>query len=334
MNKGQILKWNKKDVADLLGVEYYELKRHLPESLKKELGWSSGVQYFLDTQVFKIVKYYRGLLTDEEIKKMLYPKGIWLRDLLKIAPATELKTPFYNQKTTIMTPFSNQIESKILKFTGNKYRLNRPVRITIKKSVIDTLKSIYVPSAERGGILVLETVGVSELVCNQFILVENKSVQDSSYNPDKIAFNNAIQSIIDSGNLPLAVHTHPTELGFHGYDNKRAKFYLGSSKPDRLIARNSNYDSLYMPEAIFVKDERFKTGFGLSLYEGTIFPNSITAISDLQLALSVGTGYLMLKNKLTRKLLYLLTGVFLFEFVRRPKYLTLENGDLQIKVSY
>ena len=76
MNKGQILKWNKKDVADLLGVEYYELKRHLPESLKKELGWSSGVQYFLDTQVFKIVKYYRGLLTDEEIKKMLYPKGI------------------------------------------------------------------------------------------------------------------------------------------------------------------------------------------------------------------------------------------------------------------
>lgn len=71
-----ILRWSKSEVANILGVTYQELNKHLPETLKKELNWQKGIQYFRDTEAFTIIKYFRGLLTDEEIKKMLYPRGI------------------------------------------------------------------------------------------------------------------------------------------------------------------------------------------------------------------------------------------------------------------
>lgn len=233
-----------------------------------------------------------------------------------------------------MQTFSEHLANKILKQSGKEFRLKRPIEILIKKAVIAQLKAVYKSDSETGGILKLQVSGVSKLVCTEFIEVKNKSVSDSTYNPDLIEWNNQVQSILDAGFLPLPVHTHPTKLGLHFYDSKRVKFYLGSSKADRVIARQTEAENLNMPEAIFVQDERFGSGYGISLYEGTIFPNSITAISDLQISIAVSAGIFLYSKKLTRKLLYLLFGLFLFEFLRRPKYLKLANGDFLIDVTY
>jgi hypothetical protein len=73
MRKGKILLWTKQDIATILGIEYYVLKRHIPEKIKKEIGWKAGVQYFRDIEVFAILKYYRGLLTDAELRELVYP---------------------------------------------------------------------------------------------------------------------------------------------------------------------------------------------------------------------------------------------------------------------
>lgn len=73
--KHGLLKFNKSDIASMLNVNLQELNKYLPEEIKKELSWTKGVQYFRDVEVFRVLKYFKGLLSDEEIKKIIYPKG-------------------------------------------------------------------------------------------------------------------------------------------------------------------------------------------------------------------------------------------------------------------
>ncbi|GAB3519480.1 hypothetical protein [Emticicia fontis] len=197
---------------------------------------------------------------------------------------------------------------------------------------MNKLKSIYNPSLERGGLFEL-TASDGKLTCIEFHQV-NGTNNSTSYNPNTVLWNEKVQQILGRGNLPLAVHTHPTKIGLHAYDSKQVRFYLKSSRPDRLIADKTISENLQMPEAIFVKDERFGTGYGLALYEGGLFPYAISAVSDTQLVILIGTGLLMAFNKLSRKVLYLLIGWFLFEFLRRPKYEYDGGGNLEIKISF
>lgn len=236
-----------------------------------------------------------------------------------------------------MQSFNNLVALNVLRFrpasTGREYSLKRPLNILFPVSIINKLKGIYLPNSERGGLFELYASNGS-LTAIEFHQVPNKSATASGYAPNSVIWNQKISEIMERGNLPLAVHTHPTRLGIHAYDNKNARFYLKSSRPDRLIADKTIVESLQMPEAIFVKDERFNTGYGLALYEGGLFPYAISAVSDTQLVIAIGTGVLMAFNKVSRKLLYLLAAWFAFEFFRRPKYVYDERGNLEIRISY
>lgn len=236
-----------------------------------------------------------------------------------------------------MQSFSNLITNNVLRFrpnsTGREYSLKRPLSIRFPVDIIDKLKAIYQPNIEKGGLFELQA-SESTLTCINFHQIPNKSSTASTYNPNQAAWNYKINEIIERGNLPLAVHTHPTKLGIEAYDKKRVNFYLKSSRPDRLIADKTITDNLQMPEAIFVNDTRFGSGYGLALYEGGLFPYAISAISDTQLVLAIGTGVLLAFNKLSRKLLYVVLAWFLFEFLRRPKYTYDSKGNLEIKISF
>lgn len=235
-----------------------------------------------------------------------------------------------------MQSFDNLLDKKVLRFrpnsVGREYSLQRPLTIVFPVAIMNQLKAIYNPSIERGGLFELSATE-SKLTCVAFHQVMGSN-NATSYNPNKAVWNETIRQIVNRGNLPLAVHTHPTKIGIHAYDSKQVRFYLKSSRPDRLIADKIITDNLTMPEAIFVKDERFGTGYGLALYEGGIFPYAISAVSDTQLVILIGTGILMAINKLSRKALYLLMGWFLFEFLRRPKYDYDLQGNLEIKISF
>jgi hypothetical protein len=235
-----------------------------------------------------------------------------------------------------MQAFNTLIANKVLRFRpnsiGREYSLQRPLTIMFPVGIMNKLKSIYNASIERGGLFELSASN-GKLTCIEFHQV-NGSNNSTSYNPNAALWNEKVQQILGRGNLPLAVHTHPTKIGLHAYDSKQVRFYLKSSRPDRLIADKTISENLQMPEAIFVKDERFGTGYGLALYEGGVFPYAISAISDTQLVILIGTGLLMAFNKLSRKVLYLLIGWFLFEFLRRPKYEYDSGGNLEIRASY
>lgn len=236
-----------------------------------------------------------------------------------------------------MQSFSNLLAMNVLRFransVGREYSLKRPLTIRFPVDIINKLKAIYQKDSERGGLFELQA-SESTLTCINFHQIPNKSGSASSYNPNTTLWNQRIGEIIGRGNLPLAVHTHPTRLGIEAYDKKRVNFYLKSSRPDRLIADKNLTDNLIMPEAIFVLDERFGSGYGLALYEGGLFPYAISAISDTQLLLALGTGILLAFNKLSRRVLYMLLAWFLFEFLRRPRYVYDLQGNLEIKISF
>lgn len=235
-----------------------------------------------------------------------------------------------------MQSFSTLIAKKVLRFrpnsVGREYSLQRPLKIMFPVGIMNKLKAIYNPSIERGGLFEL-SASDGQLTCIDFHQVTGSN-NATSYSPSTKLWNEKVQQILGRGNLPLAVHTHPTKIGLHAYDNKQVRFYLKSSRPDRLIADKNISENLVMPEAIFVKDERFGTGYGLALYEGGIFPYAISAVSDTQLVILFGTGILLAFNKLSRRVLYLLLGWFLFEFLRRPKYAYDLQGNLEIKISF
>jgi hypothetical protein len=214
--------------------------------------------------------------------------------------------------------------------TSGEYRFKRPLQISVPKKIIDRLKSIYIKNGERGGVMAFAPNGNNKIICVDFIEVENMAKNSFNYIPNEAFFNSAITQILNKGFLPIVVHTHPTELGFSQYDSKRVQFYLKSSKPDRIIARNGVVPFLNMPECIFVQDERFNGGFALNFFTGGIFPQSVTSLTSLQfVSLGIGIISYFMKNKIFT----LASGaVFFTDFVRKPKY-SLDNGGLRVTLS-
>lgn len=236
-----------------------------------------------------------------------------------------------------MQPFDSLVAKKVLRFrptsVGREYSLARPLNIKFSAGIINELRAIYAPNREAGGLFELIATE-STLTAVKFHEIKNGALNSTSYNPPKKAFDAKIAEIIGRGNLPMAVHTHPTKIGLHSYDSKREIFYLKSSRPDRLIADKNIASGLVMPEAIFVKDERFGTGFGLAIYEGGLFPYAISALSDTQLVLIASSAGLLSLGKLTRNALWLILIWFGIEFIRRPRYDYREDGSLVVTVSY
>lgn len=218
---------------------------------------------------------------------------------------------------------------KILKKQANgEYRLMRPLRIQVRKGVIDGLGGTYRPDYERGGLLEAQAVGPGSLVINDFHEVPNRSANGYTYSPGAAAWETALSAILERGNLPFAVHTHPITLGIEAYDSKRAVFYLRPSKADKQIARQGITEVLNFPEAIYTKDSRLKNGFGFSFYTGTIFPASITGITTGQIVSGIAAGVMVITKRIGLALLA--ATYFLYEFRRMPEYELQESGDLVV----
>jgi hypothetical protein len=243
----------------------------------------------------------------------------------------------YGQKESIK-PISymtqEQIDAylvrKILRKQGqNEYRLRRPLQITVRSGVITQLLAMYPDTYEAGGILEAEIAGNGSLVIDRFHEVPNVAVKSYNYQPHYYNWENTIGMILERGNLPIPLHTHPRRLGIESYDSKRAKFYLKSSKADRHIARNGVTDYLNLPEAIFVKEAGLENGFGLVFYTGTIFPGSVTALTTLQYVALGAAALAFGRNNL---LFGLASGAFVFDFVRHPEYKLEKSGDFVVKL--
>lgn len=216
----------------------------------------------------------------------------------------------------------------------DNYRLKRPIIIVIKKSVLDQLKAIYQPSFERGGLVLFRNQKGNILEGFKFIEVPNAATNSVSYSPSTAKFSTEIQNALGGGFLPMAIHTHPTSIGLHAYDTKKQRFYLRASKADISIANSGITDILEVPEMIFVKDTRFAQGYDLAMYSGTIFPQTVSSLSDAQIGLGIVGGIGALFNRFTKTALTLIGAWFLIEFSRRPKYEYQSNGDLVITVNY
>lgn len=70
-----VLRWNKQMICELLNVDYTDLKNCVSEDTKTAVKWKTGQQMFNDLEVFTIIKDFRRLASDAEIRQIIYPKG-------------------------------------------------------------------------------------------------------------------------------------------------------------------------------------------------------------------------------------------------------------------
>jgi hypothetical protein len=209
--------------------------------------------------------------------------------------------------------------------------LARPTKIRVTALAIDTVKRLYRPNYEMGGLLLMQPVAqMRHWVIDKVLSIPNRATNSTSYDPDPQTFNAAINAAIKAGLVPLVFHTHPTSIGHSTYDHKRANFYVKSSKPDRLVARQGlatiDEKKLLLPEAIAVVDERFGAGFQLAFFEGGFLPPSYAALTTTEwAAVGVAAASLLFLN---RPLLLGLGAVFLAEEKRRPVYTNLPDGSM------
>lgn len=212
-------------------------------------------------------------------------------------------------------------KNQLLKETNDGFVLKKPLTITVAKSVIEVLNSIYIADGERGGLMWLESTGDNTAQIKRVSVLQNTSGDNTKFDPIEFEMQATIDLITASGCLPIVFHTHPTNLGIPLYDNKKENFYLRASQPDRLFAKTFiDGTSLYMPEMIFVKDERFSDGYGLALYGGKILPNGFSRLSTLQYIILAALGYIWVKKGVTGTTLAFAVGLFLLEESKRPKY--------------
>ncbi|GAB3519484.1 hypothetical protein [Emticicia fontis] len=74
--KKAVLRWNKQMIAEMLNVDLTDLKNCISDDTVKAVGWTKGQQLFNDVQVYTIIKDFRRLATDEQIKAIIYPFGM------------------------------------------------------------------------------------------------------------------------------------------------------------------------------------------------------------------------------------------------------------------
>jgi hypothetical protein len=214
---------------------------------------------------------------------------------------------------------------------GLEFRLKLPIEIIFTKKVIDFLKLNYVNDGEKGGMFVLKYSRPNVYVVDLAIFVQNASLSKTSYVPVQKLWANTFVEIINSGNLPIAFHTHPTELGLSIYDNRTKNFFIRASAPDRKASKLTT-NNLVMPECIFVANPKFQNGFGMSLYGGKVLPDGFSRLSPVQFA-AIGATALNVLTAKSNIATALGLSVAAIEERRRPKYQHEENGDYRINAN-
>jgi hypothetical protein len=235
------------------------------------------------------------------------------------------------------------IKAPQFKINDGVLRLNPPVEIILRASVLKTIKQNYLPDGESGGLLWLKPYrDNTSLIIDNISVVPNISQSNSTYLPQPVLLANAYQSIFESGYMPMFYHTHPTTLGHSLYDHKRPNFYLKSSVPDRQAARNPvqfKDIQILLPEGIAVGGDNYEGGIDIVFYEGGILPAAWNRLSTTQIVVTV-VGILVVligfnsRYKKQTLIFALLVLVFIVnEERKRPIYTELPNGDTLITIN-
>lgn len=226
------------------------------------------------------------------------------------------------------------INSPILTKISSGYVLNKPLTITVTKEVINQLKAKYLPNGETGGLFWLRATSKTTAVIDNITFLPNLSGLATGYSTSTALFNATVNTILAANYLPVVFHTHPVSLGLSLYDSRKQNFYLRASAADRRLSKDTITDSvpLYMPEIIFVKDERYEDGYAMAAYGGNILPNGFSRLSNTQIAL-LGLGfYLFYTNKINYTSLFVIGGFIFLEEIKRPVYGNLKDGSFLIKI--
>ncbi len=219
------------------------------------------------------------------------------------------------------------------------YTLQKPVSIVLSSGVLSLIKSRYPENSEIGGVIWVKPLNQNTLISENISFFRNVQNNPSKYSPHPDDYYQALLSIQKGGYLPILFHTHPTQLGVSSYDGKRVRFYLTSSLQDQdssFYPVEMSGKSLVMPQAIFVGDQRFSNGIGVSLYNGYLFPLSVAKLSTGEVW-SIGIAVLLLLwvgVKYTRSVYFIVAALIFtlgaYEYFR-PKYRE-QNGNILIDV--
>ena len=219
------------------------------------------------------------------------------------------------------------------------YTLNKPVSILLGAGVLSSIKSKYPQNSEIGGVIWVKPLNQKTLISENVTFFRNVQNNPSKYSPHPDDYYQALLAIQNGGYLPILFHTHPTSLGISSYDGKRVRFYLTSSLQDQdssFYPVEMSGQNLVMPQAIFVGDQRFTNGIGVSLYNGYLFPLSVAKLSTGEVW-SIGIAVLLLLSvgvKYTRSAYFIVAALIFtlgaYEYFR-PKYQE-QNGNILIDV--
>lgn len=227
-----------------------------------------------------------------------------------------------------------EIKSPILTKISSGYVLKKPIIITVTKEVINQLKAKYLPNGETGGLFWLRATSKTTSVIDNITFLPNLSGLATGYSTSTALFNATVNTILASNYLPVVFHSHPTNLGLSLYDSRKQNFYLRASAADRRLSKDTITNSvpLYMPEIIFVKDERYADGYAMAAYGGNILPTGFSRLSPLQIAAAALGLYLFANDKIDDFSILAIGGVLLFEETKRPVYENLKDGSFLIKI--
>ncbi|WP_460953613.1 hypothetical protein [Spirosoma litoris] len=222
--------------------------------------------------------------------------------------------------------------------------LAAPLLITVTPTVLKSLHKAYPKSEETGGVLfAYPDVKARTLAVTRWVQLPNQlDDKRKAYATSKTALQNTLNECIASGALPITFHSHPvTGTGDSAYDSQGLKFYDRTSSADRhnsYLPITIEGQTVVMPSALLVGDDKDATATHLSLYSGFIAPMSLRALRDAEkYYLFVAGGILLILFALGKAgrhaALYalLLAGlVFYLEERKRPRYSTDADGNLLI----
>jgi hypothetical protein len=219
--------------------------------------------------------------------------------------------------------------------------LTKTKSVTLTKDIQERIKAKYPQGSEIGGVIAMRFFNENNCASTDVFFFDNTQTDPSKYSPNYQQYHKAVQTILARDELPMFFHTHPTKLGISSYDGRRAAFYLTSSIQDRdasFFPLSVGQQDIVLPSLIFVSDERFNNGIGVSMYGGYIFPLSYSRLSQQEISSLYVIGglfllFLLIKQVKVLKGLGVLAGlVLVYWLYTRPKYQQQSNGDINISV--
>lgn len=227
--------------------------------------------------------------------------------------------------------------------------LAAPITLAVSAGLLAELRAAYKPGEEIGGILrAVPDVSGRRLVVAAWTQLPNvlpTGQRSRSYAPDANAQRSAMQSAINSGALPIRLHSHPATTGESAYDVQGLNFFQKTSVADRhnsFLPLSINGQFVVMPDALLSPNNRAGSDIRLKIYNGFIAPLSLRGLLNgervyLYLVALAFAGFIIAGRFSRNTWIWaglLAIVVFGNEERKRPRYTMEPNGNLSITIPY